>query len=153
MRISDWSSDVCSSDLAHLAAKRRGTADATEPSGILSHHRAHDEAAWHFLAEVLQRLTRHPAVRLLPATAVFAAPPVRELQACDSSATPPARCTATNCAAPPATRAAPGCCCRCRRPCSASSSSGRSPPLLPASPYALCIAPDCVWRWATTTWR
>ncbi len=55
----------------HLAAKRQGTADPGEPSGILSHHEVHDGAAWDFLGELLARLTAHRAVRLLPATAVF----------------------------------------------------------------------------------
>lgn len=59
----------------HLAAKRQGAADAAEPSGLLSHHQAHDAAAWHFLAELLERLTHHPAVRLLRAAEVFAAAP------------------------------------------------------------------------------
>jgi hypothetical protein len=59
---------------AHLAAKRTGAADAGEPSGILSHHQAHDEAAWDFLAALLGRLARHSAVRLLPAAELFAAP-------------------------------------------------------------------------------
>jgi len=58
----------------HLAAKRTSGADAAEPSGILSHHQAHDEAAWDFLAALFGRLARHPAVRLLPAGRVFAAP-------------------------------------------------------------------------------
>ena len=58
----------------HLAAKRLGAADAGEPSGILSHHQAHDEAAWDFLAELLERLAHHSAVRLLPAAELFAAP-------------------------------------------------------------------------------
>ncbi|MEQ9607084.1 MAG: hypothetical protein RLN99_05395 [Kiloniellaceae bacterium] len=60
----------------HLAAKRAGGADAAEPSGILSHHQAHDEAAWDFLAALFGRLARHPAVRLLPAERVFATPAV-----------------------------------------------------------------------------
>ncbi len=59
----------------HLAAKRAGEADAEEPTGILSHHQAHDEAAWDFLAALLGRLARHPAARILPAGQVFAAPP------------------------------------------------------------------------------
>lgn len=61
----------------HLAAKRRGEADPGEPSGILSHHQVHDEAAWEFLGTLLARLTRHPAVRLLPAAAIFAREAVR----------------------------------------------------------------------------
>ncbi|MGF1631940.1 MAG: polysaccharide deacetylase family protein [Kiloniellaceae bacterium] len=59
----------------HLAARRHGTADAEEPSGILSHHQVHDDDAWYFLAELLDRLARHPAVRLLSAAEVFATVP------------------------------------------------------------------------------
>ncbi len=59
----------------HLAAKRQGRADAAEPSGILSHHKVHDAAAWSFLDRLLACLAAHPAVRLLRADAVFAAPP------------------------------------------------------------------------------
>jgi len=61
----------------HLAAKRQGTADPGEPSGILSHHQVHDGAAWDFLGELLARLAGHRAVRLLPAAAVFAAEAAR----------------------------------------------------------------------------
>jgi len=56
----------------HLAAKRRGAADPDEPSGILSHHAVHDEAAWRFLDALLAHLARHPAVQLLPAAEAFA---------------------------------------------------------------------------------
>lgn len=56
----------------HLAAKRQGRADAAEPSGILSHHRAHDVAAWDFLERLMLRLVEHPGARVLPAEAVFA---------------------------------------------------------------------------------
>lgn len=59
----------------HLAAKRQGTADAAEPSGLLSHHLVHDEAAWGFLAQLLARLGAHPAVRLLGAGEVFSGAP------------------------------------------------------------------------------
>lgn len=58
----------------HLAAKRSGSADGAEPTGILSHHQVHDAPAWDFLAELLAWLARHPAVRLLPAAEVFAVP-------------------------------------------------------------------------------
>tara|TARA_B100000676_G_scaffold310632_1_gene377795 strand:+ start:270 stop:1073 length:804 start_codon:yes stop_codon:yes gene_type:complete len=36
--------------VAHLHARRTGTADATEPTGILTHHLVHDEACWEFLS-------------------------------------------------------------------------------------------------------
>lgn len=46
----------------HLAAKRSGHVDADEPTGLLSHHRVHEEAAWRFLAAFLERTSDHPAV-------------------------------------------------------------------------------------------
>jgi hypothetical protein len=63
--------------IGHLAARRGGTAEIAEASGILSHHLVHDAAAWDFLAELLARLAAHPAARLLEAAAVFAARPQR----------------------------------------------------------------------------
>lgn len=66
--------------IGHLAAKRRGTADPAEPSGILSHHQAHDAAAWDFLAELLARLGRHPATALLTAQQAFTARPAGRAQ-------------------------------------------------------------------------
>lgn len=62
----------------HLRARREGSADPAEPSGILSHHAVHDEAAWAFLEDLLERLARHPAVRFLPAAEAFA--PDRRLE-------------------------------------------------------------------------
>jgi len=57
----------------HLRAKRLGSADPAEASGLLSHHQVHDDDAWDFLAGLLDRLARHPAVRLLGAREAFAA--------------------------------------------------------------------------------
>ena len=56
---------------AHLAARRSGAAEAVETSGILSHHKVHDEAAWDFLAELLARLAAHPAAELQSAPELF----------------------------------------------------------------------------------
>jgi len=56
---------------AHLGARRRGQADAGEPTGMLTHHLAHDEAAWRFLETLLPRLSEHPAVRWLTARDAF----------------------------------------------------------------------------------
>ncbi len=61
---------------SHLAARRRAdaesrAADPTEPTGLLTHHLAHDEPAWGFLERLLPLLVRHPAVRALPASEVF----------------------------------------------------------------------------------
>ena len=56
----------------HLSARREGRADAGEPTGLLSHHAAQDEACWGFLDALLDRLSGHPAARLLAAEACFA---------------------------------------------------------------------------------
>jgi hypothetical protein len=59
----------------HLAARRSGGADPDEPTGILTHHLAHDVGCWRFLDRLVLHLRDHPAVAFLPAEAVFAAPP------------------------------------------------------------------------------
>ena len=46
----------------HLADRRRGRVDVTEPTGLLTHHRDLTPAAWACLDEVLGRLGSHPAV-------------------------------------------------------------------------------------------
>jgi len=56
----------------HLAARRTGEADADEPTGLLTHHAAHDEDCWRFLDALFARLARHAAVRWLAAAGVFA---------------------------------------------------------------------------------
>jgi hypothetical protein len=50
----------------HLAARRGGTVDADEPTGILTHHRDHDEACWEFLGALMGRLTGHGTWRSAP---------------------------------------------------------------------------------------
>jgi len=55
----------------HLEARRSSTVDAEEPSGLLTHHLAHDEPAWRFLEELLPRLMAHLAVRFQSAEEVF----------------------------------------------------------------------------------
>jgi len=42
--------------VAHLAARRTGDVDAGEPTGIMTHHRDHDEACWAFLSQLLKSL-------------------------------------------------------------------------------------------------
>ena len=58
--------------VGQLRARRLGEVDAEEPTGLLNHHPAHDEAAWSFLAALLDRLAGHPAVRFLDAGEAFA---------------------------------------------------------------------------------
>jgi hypothetical protein len=64
----------------HLQARRLAAADGTgvdptEPTGLLTHHLAHDEDAWEFLERVLPLLARHPATRAVTASEVFCAAP------------------------------------------------------------------------------
>ena len=47
----------------HLAARRSGTADPTEPTGLMTHHLFHDEECWGFLDRFVSETTRHEAVR------------------------------------------------------------------------------------------
>ncbi len=55
----------------HLEARRKGVADVDEPTGLLSHHLAHDEACWTFLDGLLGVLTQHPAVRIVRPAELF----------------------------------------------------------------------------------
>lgn len=70
-------SEALAALVAHLAARRSGAADPAESTGLLTHHLAHDAAAWAFLAALLGRLTAHPAVHFLDAETIFATPPRR----------------------------------------------------------------------------
>ena len=57
--------------LAHLAARRRGAADAGEPTGLLTHHAVLDGEAWRFIARLFEETRRHGAAWAEPAQ-VFA---------------------------------------------------------------------------------
>ena len=57
----------------HLRARRAGHAEAHEPTGLLTHHLAHDGACWAFLDTLLARLTEHPAARFVTAAEAFGA--------------------------------------------------------------------------------
>lgn len=59
--------------LRHLQARRAGSADPDEPTGLLTHHLAHDEAAWSFTDAFLAAVAAHPAARLIDARTLFAA--------------------------------------------------------------------------------
>lgn len=47
----------------HLAARRTGATDKAEPTGLLTHHRDHDEACWRFIAKFVAAVDAHPAAR------------------------------------------------------------------------------------------
>lgn len=46
----------------HLAARRAGAVESVEPTGWLTHHACHDEAAWSFLARLFDATRRAPGV-------------------------------------------------------------------------------------------
>lgn len=57
----------------HLAARREGGVDADEPTGLLTHHLAHDEPAWAFVTAFAGEFARHPAIEWMDGRRVFAA--------------------------------------------------------------------------------
>jgi hypothetical protein len=59
----------------HLRARRTGAADRDEPTGLLTHHLAHDPPADDFIKDFIRRTRAHAAARWLRAEAVF---PVRD---------------------------------------------------------------------------
>src|SRR5262249_17870134 len=54
----------------HLALRRRGEVDAAEPTGLLTHHACHDEAAWEFLKRLFA-FTREAGARWRTAAELF----------------------------------------------------------------------------------
>ncbi|MFN0043880.1 MAG: polysaccharide deacetylase family protein [Alphaproteobacteria bacterium] len=56
--------------VGHLAARRTATTD-DEPTGLLTHHLIHDEAAWAFLARLCEKMRDHPSARWLDADEAF----------------------------------------------------------------------------------
>ena len=57
--------------VGHLRRRRSGRADPEEPTGILTHHRVHDEGCWAFLKAFLERTRAHPGARWLTAVEVL----------------------------------------------------------------------------------
>jgi len=57
----------------HLAARRQSAADPAEATGLMTHHLAHDAAAWRFLDRFLNATAPHPAARWLSARQAFRA--------------------------------------------------------------------------------
>lgn len=57
--------------VGHLAARRTGTVDAAEATGLLTHHAALDEAGWDFVLRLAAAIGDHPVVRWLDPGALF----------------------------------------------------------------------------------
>ncbi len=60
----------------HLITRRTGGQQSTEPTGILTHHLAQNEAVWNFIPELLHKLSEHPAVEWLDAKSIWANEPI-----------------------------------------------------------------------------
>ena len=57
--------------LRHLAARLTGTVEAAEPTGILTHHARHDEAAWSFLERLFETTREAAGMRWRDAAGLF----------------------------------------------------------------------------------
>ncbi len=55
----------------HLVSKRFGYRDASEPTGILTHHLVQNDATWRFVADLLHFLSRHPAAVFVGASDIW----------------------------------------------------------------------------------
>lgn len=49
--------------VGHLSARRRGSADIAEPTGLCTHHLAHDSEVWEFVEALIGCTLAHPCVR------------------------------------------------------------------------------------------
>lgn len=58
--------------IRHLASRRAGQVDASEPTGWLTHHAVHDEAAWNFLARLFEATCGNAGVKWLHPADLFA---------------------------------------------------------------------------------
>jgi hypothetical protein len=57
--------------IGHLAAKRGGQADISEPTGLLTHHLVHDTETWKFLEVFLDWCAGRPGIRWRGAADLF----------------------------------------------------------------------------------
>lgn len=55
----------------HLKARRKGAADFFEPTGLLSHHKVHDEDIWAAIFKLLDLTLSHGAARWITLPAAF----------------------------------------------------------------------------------
>ncbi len=59
----------------HLSGRREGRFDSAEPTGVMSHHLAHDEGCWRFLGRLFEHLRKGGIGRWLSAVEAFNVPP------------------------------------------------------------------------------
>jgi enoyl-CoA hydratase/carnithine racemase len=65
---------VLSAAINHLMAKRTGSADPAEATGILTHHLAHDDDCWAFVEKFGRLTASNPAVAWRQAVDLFPVP-------------------------------------------------------------------------------
>ena len=65
---------VIGAAIAHLSAKRTDAADPAEPTGLLSHHLAHDDSCWAFIERLGHATAAHPAAVWHRASDMFGRP-------------------------------------------------------------------------------
>ena len=70
--IVDWRGGRIGRPLDEMARKVSGIVARQDRLGVLTHHLAHDDAAWAGLASLLDRLAAHPAVRFTDAASLLA---------------------------------------------------------------------------------
>ena len=66
---------VLAAALRHLRRRRAGDADPAEPTGLMSHHLAHDDGCWAFIDSFFAATSRHPAARWVDAARAFGLDP------------------------------------------------------------------------------
>ncbi len=57
--------------VAHLRQRRLGEVDADEPTGLLTHHKEHDDASWQFIAAFVRATGNNAATAWLNASEMF----------------------------------------------------------------------------------
>ena len=57
--------------IQHLVARRTGYRDFNEPTGILSHHLAYNDACWKFSEDLFELLNNHPAASWMDASQIW----------------------------------------------------------------------------------
>jgi hypothetical protein len=57
--------------IAHLRARRLGSVDSEEPTGLLTHHLVMNDATWRFVGQFVAATSRHKAARWLDPANVF----------------------------------------------------------------------------------
>ena len=66
---------VLEAALEHLRRRRAGVTNPDEPTGLMTHHLAHDDGCWAFIDSFLAATSRHPAARWTDTASAFGLDP------------------------------------------------------------------------------